>query len=98
MESPDLQCLEFLQKDGRSNRFGGHNEVFSDSRRRGTGGVGWSVKIHTPNTTFNNTVLVWDMRKKTTYIHHQQSADLQKSRMIFLSFFVHFPHSILSKG
>lgn len=50
MESPDLQCLEFLQKDGRPNRFGGHDEVFSDSRRRGTGGVGWSVKIHTPNT------------------------------------------------
>lgn len=103
MASPDLQseCLEFLLKDGWPNRFVGYNEVFSDSRCRGTGGVGWSVKIHTHRTqsTINNTVLVGDMRKKTTYIHHQQSADLQNSRMIFISFFFcSFFDSILSKG
>lgn len=87
------RVFRILTKDGWPNRFVGYNEVFSDSRCRGTGAVGWSVKIHTHRTqsTINNTVLVGDMRKKTTYIHHQQSADLQNSRMIFISFFfVHF--------
>lgn len=43
---------------------------------------------HWTQSTINNTVLVEDMRKKTTYIHHQHSAELQSD--IYLFFFVCF--------